>query len=276
MNRKKKPFKIVGYLLLVLVGISFIAPFFWMASTSLKYEGDVFKDPPEWIPSNIRWKNYIDVFKVIPYFTYLKNTVLVACLATIGTLLSSSMAAYSFSIINWKGGKYLFFVALMTMMIPPMAIMIPLYLVYRTMGFVNTFVPLILPACIGVPYHIFILRQFFRGIPKELREAAHIDGANELQIYSKIYLPLAKPALSAVAIFQFFASWSDFMGPLIYLNDQKKYTLALGIQQFQGQYQSQWALFMAAAMIMIIPPMIFFYYSQKNFIKGITISGLKG
>ncbi len=272
----KKFGKFAGYLALLLVAISFMAPFFWMLSTSLKYEKDVFKDPPEWIPSRVRWENFKDVFQVIPYFTYLKNTVFIATLATVGTLISSSMAAYSFSIINWKGGKYLFFIALMTMMIPPMAIMIPLYLVYRTLGLVNTFIPLILPACIGVPYHIFILRQFFRGVPKELREAAHIDGANEFQIYYKIYLPLAKPSLSAVAIFQFFASWSDFMGPLIYLNDQMKYTLALGIQQFQGQHQSQWALFMAAAFIMIVPPMIFFYYSQKNFIKGITISGLKG
>ncbi|MGQ9632413.1 MAG: carbohydrate ABC transporter permease [bacterium] len=273
---KRNLYELTVSLILLGAGISFLMPFLWMLSTSLKIDSQIFKFPPIWIPRPFKWSNYREAIEYIPFFTYLKNTVIVCTMSVLGILISCPLVAYSFSRIEWPGRDFYFVLMLSTMMIPYPVTMIPLFLVFRNLGWINTFKPLIVPTFFGSPFFIFLLRQFFMTIPNELSDAAKIDGATEMDIYIRVILPLSKPALATVALFEFMNSWHAFLGPLIYLNDESKYTLALGLRQFQTDYTTEWALLMAASVIITVPVIVLFFFTQKTFIQGITLTGIKG
>lgn len=272
---KKKFSRYSAHIVLIVASFFFMIPFIWMVSTSLKPLTQVFTFPPEWIPKPVMCSNYIDAMSYIPFFTYLKNTLIITTFSTVGAVISCPIIAYSFAKLNWPGRNILFVITIGVMMIPGQVTMIPLFLLFEKLGMVGTPYPLIIPAFFGVPFYIFLLRQFFMGLPDSLREAAKIDGAGEFRIYWQIMLPLAKPAVLAVGLFQFMASWTDFIGPLLYLTDSIQYTLSLGLQQFQSQKGSEWGLMMAVSTMMTIPVIILFFFLQKTFIRGITFSGIK-
>ncbi|MFY0758094.1 carbohydrate ABC transporter permease [Metabacillus dongyingensis] len=272
---KVKLQKVITHIVLIIASFLFIVPFIWMVSTSLKPLKQVMSFPPEWLPNPFQWSNYLDAIDYIPFFTYLNNTVVITLFSTLGVVLTCPLVAYSFAKLEWKGRNVLFFITIAVMMIPGQVTMIPLFLIFNKIGWVGSPLPLIVPAFFGVPFYIFLLRQFFLGLPDMLRDAAKIDGASEFRIYWQIMLPLAKPAVLAVGLFQFMASWTDFIGPLLYLTDETQYTLSLGLQQFQTQMGTEWGLMMAVSTMMTVPMIILFFFLQKTFIQGITFSGIK-
>lgn len=266
----------LAYLCLIVASAFFITPFIWLLSTSLKPLTQIFTFPPEWIPHPILWSNYSRAVEYIPFWTYLKNTAIITIASTLGVIISCPLVAYSFAKLEYRGRGILFFVTLAVMMIPGQVTMIPLFLLFTKLGWVGTALPLIVPQFFGVPIYIFLLRQFFMGLPDALREAARLDGASEFRIYLQIMFPLAKSAVLAVALFQFMGSWTDFMGPLLYLTNEPSYTVSLGLQQFQSQKGSEWGLLMAVSTLMTLPIIVLFFFLQKTFISGITFSGIKG
>ncbi|GGH55079.1 sugar ABC transporter permease [Paenibacillus silvae] len=266
----------LAYLCLIVASAFFITPFIWLLSTSLKPLTQIFTFPPEWIPQPILWSNYSRAVEYIPFWTYLKNTAIITIASTLGVIISCPLVAYSFAKLEYRGRGLLFFVTLAVMMIPGQVTMIPLFLLFTKLGWVGTALPLIVPQFFGVPIYIFLLRQFFMGLPDALREAARLDGASEFRIYLQIMFPLAKSAVLAVALFQFMGSWTDFMGPLLYLTNEPSYTVSLGLQQFQSQKGSEWGLLMAVSTLMTLPIIVLFFFLQKTFISGITFSGIKG
>lgn len=268
--------KIVTYLFLILFGCIFLFPFLWMLSTSLKSNLQLFKYPPVWVPKPLEWKNYVDAVTTISFFTYLKNTLIVSICATLGVIISCPIVAYSLARINWRGRNVLFLITIAVMMIPGQVTMVPLFIVFTKLNMVGTFLPLILPSFFGAPFFIFLMRQFFRQLPKSLEDAARIDGCSEFQIYLRIMLPLCQPALLTIGLFQFMNSWNEFLGPLIYLNNDKKYTLQLGLQQFKQAYNTEWNLLMAASVLIALPIIILYFFVQRSFIQGITFGGVKG
>lgn len=265
------------YFLIIVLAILFMTPFLWIISTSLKGEEQIFAIPPQWIPEQLHWENYSNVFKTMPFVTYLRNSVFIAVVSIIGVVLSSSLVAYAFGCLQWPGRNVLFIVVLATMMLPMQVTMIPVFVLFKNLGWLNTFKPLTVPAFLGGgAFNIFLLRQFFLTIPRELLDAARIDGCSEARIYWEIVLPLARPALATVAILTFMFTWNDFIGPLIYLSDKMMGTLALGLAMFVGQHQTEWGLLMAASVLMMLPMILIFFFFQKYFIQGFTMSGLKG
>ncbi|BFT71981.1 MULTISPECIES: carbohydrate ABC transporter permease [Paenibacillus] len=267
--------KIFSHLLLILVGAFFLSPFLWMVSTSLKANDELFIWPPVWIPHVMEWSNYPAALDYIPFFKYLKNTLTIAGLATFAVLLSCPLVAYSLARIPWRGAKPLFAVTLIVMMLPYQVTMIPIFIAFKNFGWVGTSIPLWLPAFFGAPFFIFLLRQFFMGLPKELEDAARIDGASELRIYWQIILPLCRPALLTIALFQFMGSWTDYQGPLIYLSDDSQYTLMLGMQSFKSQHGAEWQMMMATLVMITLPIILLYFFVQRAFIRGITFSGIK-
>lgn len=265
------------YVMLLFFAAVFIIPFLWVLSTSLKGNEQIFVVPPEWIPKTLHFENYAKVFERMPFLQYLRNSLLVTGLSILGTVLTSSLVAYAFACLRWPGRNVLFIVILVTMMLPLQVTMIPVFVLFKELGWLNTFKPLIVPAFFGGgAFNIFLLRQFFLGIPRDLSDAARIDGCSEFRIYWNIMLPLAKPALATVAILTFMFSWNDFLGPLIYLSDSMKGTLALGLSMFVGQHATEWALLMAASVLMMIPMVLLFFFFQRYFIQGFMMSGIKG
>lgn len=276
IKRNKRAAKIIVYVLLVVLSAVYLLPFFWMILTSLKSPQDIYHVPQIIFPKRVYLENYKLAVTKMPFLRYFWNTAVITILCTIGVVLSSSMVAYSMSKIKWNGSKYLFPIIVGTMMIPSQVTMIPLYIIYTKLKLVGTIVPLVLPAWFGSAYSIFLLRQFFKTIPNSLIESATIDGANDLTVYTKIMLPLCKPALTSVAILQFLGTWSDFMGPLLYLNKQEQYTLSLGLQAFMQMHYVEWGPLMAASLIFTVPVILLFFFAQKYFIEGITVTGIKG
>lgn len=269
--------KVVIYTALVAVAAVLIIPLLWMLSASLKGNEEIFTIPPTWIPKEIHWENYTEVFDRMPFLAYLRNTTFITVLTIFGTVFSSSLVAYAFACLRWPGRDKLFIFVIATMMLPLHVIMIPLFVIFKELHWLNTYKPLIVPAFLGGgAFNIFLLRQFFLTIPRELFDAARIDGCSEWRIYWSIAMPLARPALITVAILTFMFAWNDFLGPLIYLSDQAKNTLALGLALFVGQHQTEWGILMAASMIMMIPMVIIFFFFQRYFIQGFTMSGMKG
>jgi len=268
--------KLTRHIILIMVGIFFVLPLVWMVSTSLKSNRQIFIFPPQWIPNPVIWRNYPDVFDYAPFLLYFKNTMIIEVACILGTLLSSSLVAYGFSRLNAPGKDFLFILMLSTMMLPYQVWMIPLYVLFTKIGWVNTFYPLTIPAFFGNALYIFLLRQFFLTIPKELEDAARLDGCSYFRIYWQIMLPLTKPALATVVIFTFMGVWNDFLGPLLYLQDPEKYTLAIGLQVFLTQHGADWGLLMAASTMIVIPVIVTFFFTQKQFIQGIVLTGLKG
>lgn len=267
---------IIIHILLIPAAFVFLLPFLWMLSTALKPDSQLYAYPPIWIPNPPQWTNFPKTVTFVPFFLYLRNTLIISVSSMVGVAISSALAAYSLARIRWPGRQILFLATIATLMLPSQVTLIPVFLVFKNLGWVGDFRPLILPQFFGFAYYIFLLRQFFSSIPMELSEAAYIDGANEWKIFWSVILPLAKPALATVAVFQFIRSWTDYINPLIYLNDQNLYTLQLGLQQYSSQYGREWGLLMAAAVLISLPPIIIFFLTQRTFVQGVTLTGIKG
>lgn len=267
--------RIIGHLLLATLGFVFTLPFLWLLSTSLKPPEQLFRLPPEWIPNPFMWSNYAKATTFIPFFQYFGNTLYITIFNVIAILISCSLVAYGFARINWPGRDALFMVLISTLMIPGAVTLIPTFIIFRNLGWVGTPNPLTWPAFTGNAFYIFLLRQFFLTIPRELSAAAKIDGASEFQTYWRIILPLSTAALAAVALFTFMANWNDFLGPLIYLSDKSQFTLAIGLYGFLSRVRTEWGLLMAASTIMISPVIVLFFFTQRTFIQGITMTGIK-
>ena len=277
MKMSKKS-KIVIYILLGLVAIYFLAPFIYMLFSAFKTEGEAIAYPPKLLPAEWHFENFINAWKSQPFGTYLWNSILVTVLTTVGQVLSCSLVAYGFARFQSRMSKFLFMVLLGTMMLPTQVTLIPQYLLFYKMGMVDTIWPLVIPSWLGGgAFNIFLFIQFFRTLPKELDEAAKIDGANSLQIFTRILLPAVKPVMLAVLVMALVFNWNDFFNPLIYLNSNEKFTIAIGLQFFKGsQGNVQVGQMMAMALFSLLPVLIVFGTCQKYFIQGIKMSGLKG
>ncbi len=258
------------------VALLFLVPFLWMISSSLKPNYQIFEVPPRWIPDPPRFENYVEALTMLPFDRYVVNTAVISVLTIIGHLLSCTIIAYAFARLRAPGRDFLFVVVLATMMLPYPVTMVPLYVLFKQLGWINTFLPLTVPAFLGSAFYIFLLRQFFLTIPPDFEDAATIDGANTLQILWRVILPLSTPALATVAIFTFQATWNDFMAPLIYLQKPELYTVTLGLQFFRSTFTTNWAYLMAASLATSLPVIIIFFLAQRYFIEGITLSGIKG
>jgi multiple sugar transport system permease protein len=278
VNRLSRLQALAIHAVLVAGSLLFLFPLVWMISTALKPIDQTMIMPPRWIPEPIEWGNFWEAVNYIPFFTYARNTLTIAILGTVGTVLSSSIVAYGFARIEWKGRNIVFLVLLATMMVPFPVTMVPLYAVFRELHWIGTFRPLWVPAWFGASaFNVFLLRQFFLTIPRDFDDAARIDGCSEFGIYRRVVLPLSRPALAVVALFHFMYCWNDFLGPLIYLIEQDTFTLALGLQFFQSrQGGTPWNLLMAASSLVVAPIIILFFFTQRTFIQGIAMSGIKG
>jgi multiple sugar transport system permease protein len=246
-----------------------------MLSTSLKPRGAVFLYPPQWIPRPIVWQNYVDAHAAQPFHLFYRNTVLITALSMLGTMLSSSLVAFSFSRLRWWGRDMMFLLVLATMMLPFHVTIIPQFVIFRMIGWLDTFLPLIVPTFCGGSFFIFLLRQFFLTIPLEMDDAARIDGCSTLSIYWRIILPQSKPALMAVGLFAFQAAWGEFFRPLIYLQSKERWTVALGLRSFAGEFITDWNLVMAASLVAIVPALVIFFFGQKYFIQGVVFTGVE-
>jgi len=284
---------ILGHAVLVLLSFVYVMPFAWLMTTSLQPDKERSRVPPAFIPAPEKTarsveeatgthlmytptlEHYQRGLTRVPVEMFFRNTLLVCVLTVIGTILSSSLVAYGFSILRWPGRDVVFFVMLSTMMLPGQVTMIPVFLIWRSLGLVDTFAPLVVPAFLGNPFFIFLFRQFFLTIPRDLIDAARMDGAGELRIWAGVVMPLATPAIATVGLFSFLGAWNDFLRPLIYLADQSRYTLSLGLAMFRTQYGSEYGQMMAVATLMVIPIIVLFFFAQKTFIQGIKTSGMK-
>ena len=274
---------VLKYVVLITLAISFMLPFFWMATSAMKDDAQVYTVPPVWIPSPAYPENFGNAWGLLDFNRFTFNTVFkYAIPALIGTLLSCSIVAYGFARIQWPGRDLLFGICLATLMIPSQVRLIPLFVIFKEMGWVGTYLPLTVPHFFGNAFFIFLLRQFFMSIPSELSDAARVDGANEFVIMWRIILPLAKPALAVVALFTLLNTWNDYFGPLIYVNKEAEFTLALGIQRLRGALDDVGArelgfpYLMAVSTIVTMPILIAFFFAQRTFIEGISLTGLKG
>jgi len=276
MTRRNPVTRTLTYVALILGSLAFLAPFLWEIRSSLVPLAGVFAYPPVWIPRDPQWKNYVDVFGIMPFATYYLNTVVIVVVNIVGALISNVCIAFALARIPFRGRKTLFALSIGTLMLPVAVTMIPTYMEWSWLGGLNTFFPLTVPAFFGNAFFIFLLVQFFRGIPREYDEAAFVDGASYPRILLRLILPMSQPALAVVGIFTFLNTWNDFMGPLLYLSDSQLYTLALGLKSLLSAYNSYWHLLMAAATLTVIPLIVVFFFAQKSFIEGLTAGGLKG
>jgi len=279
---QRTAYKILVYALLFSGSLLFLAPLAWMISTSLKPLDDVWTLKMEWIPDPIQWQNYSEALQTLPFFLYVRNSLYVALFATVGSVLSAAFVGYGFARFRFPGRNILFFVLLGTMMLPGTVTFIPVYILFAKIGWVYTFLPLIVPPFLGAPFNIFLMRQFLMTIPIEMDEAARIDGASSFRIFWNILLPLLRPAIAAIAIFSFMSAWNDFFGPLLYLRDDQ-YTLSLGLAFYRAAQVSgaasgrtNWHYMMVIATLAMIPNVVLFFLAQKQFMEGITLTGLKG
>jgi multiple sugar transport system permease protein len=286
--------RVAGHVMLVGLSFVFVMPFAWLVTTSLQPDAERSQLVPAFVPGpkvigdavdhavgrhvvyQPTTEHYRKGLTRVPVLVFLRNTLFVCLLTVIGTILSSSLVAYGFSILRWRGRDTIFFIMLATMMLPGQVTMVPVFTIWRAFGAVDTFWPLVLPAFLGAPFFIFLFRQFFLSIPRELVEAARIDGASEWRIWWQLVMPLSVPAMATVGLFSFLGAWNDFLGPLIYLADQGKYTLSLGLAMFRTQYGSEYGQMMAVAALMVVPIIVLFFFAQRTFLQGIKTSGLKG
>lgn len=270
-GNRKKMLKLINFVLLAAGSLMILSPLWWMLSTSLKTMAEVMSFPPTFFPESWNWSNYIRTWEAAPFTQYTINTLVITTLVVIGNVLSNSFIAYGFAKIPFRGRNVLFAIVLATMMIPGFVTLIPQYVLFAKLGWVNTYYPLVVPAFFGSAFNIFLLRQFYMTIPNELIEAAKMEGASHFYIWRKIGLPLTKPAIATVAIFSFNGAWNDFLGPLLYLNDENLYTLQIGLQVFKGQLNTQWNYLMAGSLLVLLPVIIIFFFFQKYFIQGINL-----
>ena len=267
MKMSKKS-KVILYILLTIVAVYFLAPFVYMLLTTFKTEGEAIAYPPSLFPKEWHFENYAEAWSSQPFGTYFLNSVLVTVLTTAGTILSSSLVAYGFARFRFRGKNILFMILLATMMIPWDVTMIPQYMEFNLFGWINTLLPLIVPTWFGSAYYVFLMRQFLMGIPKDYEEAARLDGANAFQIYWKIFMPILKPCLIMVGVLNMLTVWNDYLGPLIFLQERSKYTLALGLASFKGVYSESIVPMLCITVIMILPPILIFLFAQRYIIEG--------
>jgi multiple sugar transport system permease protein len=273
--------RVALYAAIIACAIIFTIPFLWTIGTSLKAQNELYTFPPTFIPSTPRWENYAAVFELAPFGRFLLNTMIITGSAVIGQTASAAVVAYGFARFRFPGRNILFLIVLATMMLPWHVTIVPSFLLFRTLGWINTFLPLIVPSFFGGgPFYIFLLRQFFLSIPRDLDEAAKIDGASSFQIFWWILLPLSKVALATVAIFSFIEHWNEFIGPLIYLNSTNLFPVSIGLRYFLASTftgdEPRDAILMAASLIVALPPLILFFVAQKYFVEGIATTGIKG
>jgi multiple sugar transport system permease protein len=262
---------------LIVLSAMFALPLIWMVGTSFKTAQQALTLPVVWWPHPFMWSNYPDLFAALPFFRFFWNTFLYAAITIVGVCISSSLVAYGFSRLRWPGRDAVFYVMLMTMILPFVCTLIPLFVMYKRFGWIGGYLPLEVPTFFGSSvFSTFLLRQFFMTIPQSLSEAARIDGASEFYIYRRIILPLAKPAMATVILFQFIYCWNDYLGPLIYISNQNSYPLSLGLALILGDYTTNWAWVMAGATAATAPIVILFFLTQRTFIQGIALTGTKG
>ena len=264
------------YLILAAGAFIILIPFAWTISTALKTPQQALRVPPEWIPSPVVWKNFLDAWNAKPFATFYANSLIVAALSIVGQVLSCSLVAYGFARLRFPGRDVLFLIVLSTLMIPFQILIIPRFILFKNLGWLDSLLPLIVPNFFGGAFNIFLMRQYFMSIPLELDDAARIDGCGHWGIFWRIILPLSKPALGAVMVFEFLQSWDDFLGPLIYLSKEANYTVALGLAAFRNDYFIEWNLFMAAAAVAMAVPLVIFFIAQKYFIEGVQLTGIGG
>jgi len=269
------------YIITLLLSMVFIYPLAWTLGSSLKTPGEMFIYPPTLFPSSPQLANYAEVMEAVPFARWFLNTVVVVLLATVGTVLSAAMVSYSFARFRYRGRDILFLITLATMMLPGQVTLVPQFILFFKLGWIDTIKPLWVPHWFGGgAFFIFLMRQFFLSLPRELDEAAIIDGANRLQIFFRILMPLTKPALATMTVISFMSGWSDFLGPLIYLNTPQKFTLAVGLQYFNAiegvSYEPTEHLLMTACVLTVVPPLLVFFATQKYFVRGIVMTGIKG
>lgn len=279
VTARRRTGKIITYIVLIAIAAVILMPFFWMLSTALKQEANIYQWPPQWIPKPMRWDNFIKAWNAEPFSRYFSNTIFIVILGIVAEIVSETFVAYGFARFNFPGRNIIFMLLLATMMLPFHVTLIPTYIIWQKLGLLNTFDPLVLRAWTAWgPFYVFLLRQFFMGIPVELDDAAEIDGCKPLQTFRYIILPQMKPAVLAVGIFAFKGYWNDLLNPLIYLSDMNKYTLNIGMYFFMGgtNESPQWNFLMAMAILMTVPILLIFFFAQKYFIEGITFSGIKG
>ncbi len=269
---------IVTYGLLVFLSLLFAFPFYWMVSSALKLDVDIFVWPPKWIPDPVVWSNFRDALSnpQLPFPIFFRNTMILEVGIITGRLISCTLVAYGFARLNAPGKNVIFAILLATLMLPDAVTQIPRFILFNKIGWVNTFNPLIIPTWFGEAYAIFLMRQFFSTIPVELEEAARMDGANTPKIITSIIVPLSMPVLTVIAILSFKDIWNEFFRPLLYLNDMQKYTLAVGLAYFNGQFRVQMSLLMAASTVVLMPLVIVFFIAQKAFVEGISLTGMAG
>lgn len=273
----QRTMKIIVLLLLIGISAILMAPILWMISTSLKPMSEIVRIPPTLFPKEIHWENYVETIKTFPFFRYALNTLFITFFVVIGNVLSNSFIAYGFAKISFPGRNLLFSLVLTTMMIPGFVTMIPQYVLFSKIGWVGTYLPLIVPSFFGNAFSIFIMRQFYMSISNELVEAAKMDGANHIYIWSRLMIPLTKPAIITIAIGAFNGAWNDFLGPLLYIHEESMYTLQIGLKTFQSQATAQWNYLMAGATLVLLPTVLLFFFAQRYFIEGMDLTaGSKG
>lgn len=264
------------YFILLAFAMLFLVPFFFLLMGSFKTTSELFRVPFHWLPDHFKFDNYVELFTTIPFFKYLKNTMIIVLFNIVGSLISNSLIGYGFSRLRWPGRDKVFMIVLVTMILPYQVTLIPLYLMYTKMKWVGTFLPLIVPCFFGNAFFIFLMRQFLVGIPKEITESARIDGASEFKIFLQLIMPISKPALATVAIMSFMRSWNDFLGPLVFLGNDKLYTLSLAASMLKSTLDPNWDMLLTLGVVMVLPVLLLFFVLQKYFIQGITMSGIKG
>jgi len=266
----------LSYAVLVFLGATMLVPFLWMLSTSLKNLAEAQIYPPRWIPRQLLWSNYTEIMTKVPFGRFILNSFHVSVLGVLGQLATCACAAYAFARLRFRARDFLFIVLLATMMIPYQVVMIPQFIIFKSLGWVNTHRALIVPYWLGGAFGIFLLRQFFLQIPGELGDAAKVDGCNPFDVFWHVYLPLSKPALATLAVLVFMGRWNDLIGPLIYLNRPEMMTVTAGLSYFQGRYYADMPLLMAGSVVSIIPTLVLFGAAQKYFVQGVVLSGFKG
>lgn len=271
--------RVALYLTLLLGACCTVLPFIWLVRSALMTADQIFIAPPEWIPHPFEWSNFSGALTAQPFGRYFLNTMIIEVIAVLGTVVTCAIAAFSFARLRWTGRNIVFGILLTSLMLPYAVTIVPTFIMWQTIGALDTFAPLTVPAwfagAAGGVFNVFLLRQFFLTIPFELDEAAYIDGATPWRVFWQIIMPLSRPAIVVVSIFTFIAVWNDFLGPLLYLNDDRLYTLALGLASFQGIYNAQWGYLMAASAVVIAPIIALFFFAQRHFIEGVTLTGVK-
>lgn len=269
---------ISAHIMALALSVVFLFPFIWLLMSAVKPDELLKQWPPVWVftPTLKHIRELFAEDSPFRFVQFLCNTLYVCAFTVTGHVLASAMVAYGFAHLKWPGRNALFYAMLATMMVPAQTMMIPVFLLFRKLGWINTFWPLTVPALFGTPFFIFMLRQFFLTVPRDLLDAARVDGHGEIAVWWKVVMPLSVPALAVVGLFSFLGAWNDFVGPLIYLLDETRYTLSLGLAMFQGQYEVQYGRLMAASALMTCPIVVLFFFAQRQFIEGIKMSGIKG